>query len=334
MLTLTAASLVLLLSAGCLERKETITVHRDGKVDFVSDFEGDPGDFTGGDPLPTDELGWAVEDSVKKEDDKETRRRMAKLTVAAGKPLPDAYVRADDPLREIALRFPTDVKVEKRSDGVYYHFRRVYKGREHARYAVHQKVFQENEQIKALTGKNPEELTSDERRLILSGVRDAEAGKRAEFLIAGFEAMKDRWPQHYYLVARETLLDSFAQADLEPLVTLLGEPEAPGRDIKIDEYSKEWLARADEAVTEVLRSLGAREAEIGAFYAAVQKEEDRHAVTEDLGDETWSVQVNLPGELIAHNATKIEEGAPIWEFKGDGLHDRDQILMATSRAER
>lgn len=319
---------------GCLERKETITVHRDGRVEFLTEIEGDPADFEGGDALPNEEAGWSVEDGVKKENDKETKRRMAKMTVAEGKPLPDAYVDSDNPLHEIALRFPTEVKIEKRSDGVYYHFRRVYKAREHARYAIYQKAIQENEQLKSLAGKDPSELTDDERRTLVGALRDAEAGKRAEFLMAGYEAMKERWPQHYYLVARETLLTSFAQADIESLVTLLSQPEGPGRDLEIGARSEAWLKEADEAVVRALRELGAREPEIAAFYAAVQKEQDRRGVTEDIGDERWSVRVLLPGELIAHNAPKLDDGVPTWEFHAELLHDRDHVLMATSRVDR
>lgn len=327
-------ALGMFLIPGCLERKETITVHRDGRVEFLTELEGDPADFEGGDALPTEQSGWSVEDGVKKEGDKETRRRMAKLTVAEGKPLPDAYIDSDDPLHEIALRFPTEVKIEKRSDGVYYHFRRVYKAREHARYAIYQKAIQENEQLKALAGKDPSELTDDERRTLVGALRDAEAGKRAEFLWAGFEAMKERWPQHYYLVARETLLATFAHADIEPLVALLSQPEGPGRDLEIGARSEAWLKQADEAVVKALRELGAREPEIAAFYAAVQKEQDRRGITEDIGDETWEVRVLLPGDLIAHNAPKLDEGAPVWEFHAEALQDRDQVLMATSRVDR
>ena len=71
---LLALALALTIS-GCLERKETIRVARDGSVQMRVEWEGDPGDFSKGDTLPTQHTGWATEDEIVTDDEgKETAR--------------------------------------------------------------------------------------------------------------------------------------------------------------------------------------------------------------------------------------------------------------------
>ena len=55
-----------------------------------------------------------------------------------------------------------------------------------------------------------------------------------------------------------------------------------------------------------------------------------HSISEDLQDEAWEVYLELPGRLIGHNGDTIEDGMVKWEFGGNALCDRDQVLMATS----
>ena len=55
--------------------------------------------------------------------------------------------------------------------------------------------------------------------------------------------------------------------------------------------------------------------------------------TEDLSDEHWEVRVRMPGEVIAHNADKVENGELVWEFPALAIQDRDHKLKATSRVQ-
>ncbi len=120
-------ALVGALAGGCLERKETVRVGRDGSVELRVGITGDPDDFETGDALPERSAGWRVRDRDETDPRGRPRRhRVAAMRVEAGRPLPDAYTRPDDPQYDAALHFPTTITMKRRSDGTYYHFRRVY----------------------------------------------------------------------------------------------------------------------------------------------------------------------------------------------------------------
>ena len=55
-----SATVLALCLAGCLKRKETITIARDGRVQIALDFEGDTNDVENGDAMPSAASGWQV----------------------------------------------------------------------------------------------------------------------------------------------------------------------------------------------------------------------------------------------------------------------------------
>lgn len=328
--------LALLGLSGCLERKEKIKVQRDGGVEFQLQLEGDPGDFAAGDALPENHGGWQTHDETVKDDDgKEKQRREAKLRVPAGGELPDSFAAKDEPLYAAALKFPTTLRVERRADGTYYHFKRVYRGREQARYEYYRKALEKIDspvkRVQELAGKDPSELSDAERATLVNALRMLESLKMVEYVRGGTEALGDQWPQHYGLKLRQAALDTFERADVGPVLARLQEPPGPERDAAIDEFGKHLIETARKRLRETLRKLDVPAAQIEAFDAGYEREEQRRAVTEDLGDERWEVRLELPGELVAHNGDAIEDGNVVWIFDGEALMDRDVVLMATSR---
>ncbi|MBU0616972.1 MAG: hypothetical protein KKI02_04590, partial [Planctomycetes bacterium] len=166
-----------LLLPGCLERKETIRIDRDGSVQIRVELEGDPGDFAAGDALPDKHTGWKAQDEFETDDDgKEKQRRIATRRFAAGQPLPESYADPDDPQYGIALMFPTTLEIERRADGTYYHFKRVYEARAQARYTVHRELFKQIfKELDELAGKDPAELTDEQRTRLVEILRLLEA---------------------------------------------------------------------------------------------------------------------------------------------------------------
>ena len=61
MRTLPGLFLSCLILTGCLERRETLTVARDGSLTMEATFEGPLAEFNGAALLPSREGGWAVE---------------------------------------------------------------------------------------------------------------------------------------------------------------------------------------------------------------------------------------------------------------------------------
>lgn len=320
------------LLAGCLERKETIRVTRDGAVSMHVELEGDPGDFDAGDPLPEKDSPWRADETTEKDaDGKERRIRHADRHFAAGHELPDAYVEERDERYATALRFPTVVEIERKSDGTYYHLKRSYQARQSARYNVIRELeSQLFEEVKAFGGKDPAELSVEDRTKIVEALRKAESAKQVEFLQAGVSAMEKRWPQHYGLLVRSALLAQYEKTDAREIAELLARPQSEERDARINRFGERMLAEGRDAVRETLQKLDVPSREIEQFFAAVEVEERRRAVTEDIEDDRWEVRVELPGDLIASNATRIEDGVLIWSFGGRVILDRDHVLMATS----
>jgi len=319
---------------GCLERKETIRVHRTGAVNLEIEISGDPADFASGDALPEEAGGWTVKDETQTDErGRQTQKRTARMSVPAGRPLPETFALEDSPSAATALRFPTEVRIEKRPDGTYYHFRRVYEPREGARYEYYTHLFQESGAFKQIQGKDPADLTDEEREQLLRQLRVLEALKRCEFVRTAATSLERPWPQHYELLLRRALLNHFEQADLGPVLELLRQPQSEERDAQVNRYGEELVEASRDTLRAQLEELRVPRREIEAFFEAYDEEQARRAVTEDLGDERFRVRVELPGELVAHNGDSVDGGAVVWEFGGKALMDREHVLMATSRVE-
>jgi len=115
---------------GCLERKEMITVRSDLSVGIALEYSGTKDELAGPDAMPSDTNGWTIIRSVKKQGNEEKQVVEATAEFAAGAELPGTYAAAPGPF----LEFPTDVRVEKREDGDFVSFRRVYRPRAFARF--------------------------------------------------------------------------------------------------------------------------------------------------------------------------------------------------------
>ncbi len=327
----TVGALAMLL-AGCLERKETIRVHPDGAADVRLEFRGDVGDFSGGDALPSEESGWNVTSENLKSENKEERVLRADRTVKAGEDLPDSYAVSGDPEHEAALRFPGHVRVEKREDGTYYHFFREYQSREHQRFEHAKKLLGAEEKLGGLEG-DPAEMSDEQRATLLELLRGLEAHKRSEFVMAAARSIEE-WPQDYALRLRAALLDEFDRAPLEPLLALLSQEQSGARDERIDDIANDLFKDVDQRLDAELTELGVSRQQREKFEAAMDLQEARRAATEDIGDERFEVRIELPGEVILHNGKLSDDGFVTWEFDGQALYDRSELLMATSRVER
>lgn len=325
-----------LLVTGCLEREETIRVDRDGSVEMRVELNGDPGDFVAGDALPTEATGWEVQDRIETDEDgDDTQHRIAARKFRPGQPLPDSYVDPDDPQYGIAVMFPTTLNIERRRDGTYYHFKRVYESRAQARYSIHQELLKNQlDALKQLGGKAPEELTEEERQRVISVLRTLEALKQAEYVAAGVAALEEEWPQDYGLLLRRVLLDHFASADVAQVVELLGQPQSPERNDAIDAFGTELIESVRDVLRRQMQELRVPAAQVELFFTAYDEEEARRAVTEDIEDEAWEVRMELPGEIVAHNGTSVDGRFVVWEFPGKAMFDRDHVLMASSRVKR
>src|SRR5690606_9367588 len=126
--SLAACCAVAALIAGCVERKERITVFDDGFVEIVIEATGDSfEELEGPDPLPAPFAGWLVEFG-EREDERGNLLHLYTASRLFGprEPLPSNWALPSSAIASSAISFPTTVSVEQRRDGTWYHFRRVY----------------------------------------------------------------------------------------------------------------------------------------------------------------------------------------------------------------
>jgi hypothetical protein len=127
--------------------------------------------------------------------------------------------------------------------------------------------------------------------------------------------------------ARAAIAEFFdAHARPEQLEALLAEPPE-----EIERVSAELQASLDLAVAEAIA--GAGEADPRGAEAAIEPILDAMAaarrathITEDLGDESFTIRVRLPGEVLATDADEVVDGVAVWRFHGKELRDREQRL--------
>lgn len=295
-------AVLLLIAGGCIKRSEKITIFEDGRVVLETEIKGDPDDVYNGDAMPTADSGWQIDDHLETDSEgKKELTRQATREIAAGQALPSSYATAQSRLDTIALQFPTTVTIEHRADGTYYHFRRIYQRREFAMVQYLQDQAMESDEAQAITQKEPEDVTDEERMTLARIFVDIAAKRTATYMEQVGLEMQSQIPQHALLEARRRALAVYTSDELmKQLAGLLREDATDGG--LADKLEQDLNARVRRAATESLRELGVPSAAIDDFVERCTLANDAFEITEDLGDESWFVGVTMPGRIVAHNS--------------------------------
>ncbi len=323
--------LTVLAAAGCVERKERITIAADRSVTIELEYEGNPQELSTGDAMPLAECGWDVTLTTTKDDDEERQTLRAKRTFAPGAELPGDFAAGGDPDADLYLSFPTTLKTQRRGDGVYYHFRRVYTPRRWAYLSYWDDRLAD--EIKDLSDKPVEEMTQEERIQVARAIAGVEGYRHVEF--AG-EALKKAEPDlapHHRLLARRAILNAYEEVDWSGVVDRYMETPEEERDEYFEQASKRISREAHEALLRSLREeAGLDDSRITRFERAFDRARRYYDVTNSLGGHHFEVRVKMPGLVVAHNADKLDDnGEAVWEFKGNAFRDRPFELLVTSR---
>ena len=325
-----AAALVL---AGCIERKETITVEPDGTVVIEADFTtGMIEDLWEGDAVPLPAGGWIVVESSDVDDEgRETFRLEAEAAFPPDVDLPSSFAVPGDPDEDLYLRFPTTVTIEQRADGVYYHFHRRYAARSWARIqSLRERLLEEK--LKKLQGVPLEEIPLEDRMLAVRCYADFEAAKMLTFARAAFLEVTPDAPQDGWLAVHATIHARKRGIDAERIARLLDIEDGEERDQAFEQEAKLWeertLAWLEGAVREHC-GYGGRQME--DFLRRYERKKRYFEITEDLTDDAFEITVVLPGEIVGSNADATGRNRATWKFGGPRFRDQDLELMATSR---
>lgn len=321
-----------LLLAGCIERKETLVIHPDGGVDIDIEYRADSeAELYDGDAVPTLGRGWFVVESVEqRDDDRETFILTAEADFDPGEALPADYAAVRDPYPDTNLQFPTDVTFEQRRDGVYCHFRRTYQPRPWA--YLDQPRRQLTEHARQLEDTQPRNLSPAQRLELLNLIARFETMKIAGFARAAFDDVAPDAPQDLWLRMRRDILDAVESFDSRRLAELFAGDDDERNAAELEREERKLEQAALDAMRVVLSDthwFGA--GATGSFMDRYDRHKRYYAITEDLGDDAFEITVEMPGEIIAHNADDIAGNRVTWKFPGSFLRDNAHELMVTSR---
>lgn len=343
MFTRRLATLLVLLSlplASCVERKERIVVTPDGFVEMtVVHRSGDLVDLLEGDAIPDDDAGWATElrEEVR-EDGQIAHVFEARRTVLPGEALPSRYGSPKDRDAEQVLHFHTTLVVERRRDGVWYHFRRVYQPRRWAELGdlSESAPAKRLQQFGGLDGPDIPEETLDQ---LARALVDLQAERTLLLARRAFLAAAQRTPQDGWLRVREAMHRFASELDARAVVEQFQLATRIEHEAKRAEAIQKALRQLEGAVEERLHlamraECGFGASEMSTFLNALARERTESAITEDLADDDFEITVVMPGQIMGTNGRELPtpgESAVVWSFRGDKLFDRPIELLVTSR---
>lgn len=319
-------------SVGCLKRTERIQVSADGSVKVRLEYEGEPGDFNTLDALLSDKSGWHMERGVKQENGKEIITLHGERTFAPREDLPSAFSLPTDSNAGLTLQFPTTLVRERRADGIYLHFRRVYKPREWS-YVDYWSRMIVDDNIKKLGEKKPEELTHDERMQLIRALAGVEAMKQIEFAVRALREADPSIKQDHLLSARKAVLEVYEERiNWDELAKNLETMSGEDRDAEVERIANRVMDQARSAFVTSLRSSAKYDEErIAKFDAAFDRAKRYYDITNQQAAHAFEIRLSMPGEMVAHNGDKIDDGEAVWEFDGNAFRDRSYELMVTSK---
>jgi len=334
LILISAAALPILFATGCVKRKEIIIVKPDGAVTVTIDYGGDKSDFDKGDAMPSEQGGWKVSREDRTEENKkETVDLTAERTFKPGEELPGSYAAPNDPDANLYLKFPTTLTRERRKDGVYLHFRRVYAPREWA-YVQYWADEHIDDNIKKLGEKKPEELTHEERVQLIQRFAGVEAYKQIELAQRALKESDDKLKPDHWLLARRAMLTVYEEGvDWDAIARRVENLSEEERDQAFERESQRILGEARQAfVASLKRDAGYDADRIAKFDKAYERATKYYDITNNLSGHGFEIEVTMPGTIVASNADKTEDdGSVKWEFGGNAFYDRPYELMVTSR---
>ena len=296
-------ALMIIAAAGCIKRSETITIFEDGRLRLTAEIVGDPDDVYNGDAMPTAESGWQIEDRIETDSEgKKELTRTATRDIAAGAAIPDSYATPNSRLDLTALQFPTTVTIEHRDDGTFYHFRRTYHRREYSALQYWKDRIMESDEIKDITQTEPQELSDEQRARLAKALIDVEADQTAAYVEQTGLAMADVVSQEALLHARRGAVKVYkAGGLLDQVVQLLGQDDDKITR-EVERLEGELHEQVRQAIETALRDANLRKPVIDQFLERYELAREAFEITGDLSDESWFVEVTMPGRIIAHNS--------------------------------
>lgn len=332
---LSAAVLLFAGVPGCVERKERITVREDGTVHIVVRHESESiDDLVDGDALPDPAAGWVVDLRLEQQDDRSVHVHEAIAAFGPGAALPSRHGPPGDPLAGQMLAFPTTLVVEKRRDGVWWHFRRVYAPRRWAEWGALREspAARRLEEFADLdVDATPEQIESLTRGVVDVFVERQLLLARRALVEAVPSAPQDGWLRVTVAMGRFGR-EMDAAPDVRDLLFAMKERDESKRGPAVTAAVRKLEARVETGLEEVVRiECGISGRDLSTFRAALRRQRKEAEVTEDLADDRFEIVVEMPGTIMGSNSDSLLGSSARWSFDGEDLFDRPRELLVSSR---
>lgn len=324
--------MALFLACGCVEREEKIRIHEDGSANVSILFKADGWDELYPGRVPASSEGWRLTKTTATLADGKVKYNLsADKEFGPGVALPNTYAHDGLDDAHLHLVFETSLVTEKRDDGTYYHFQRVYKKRDWAHVALLKEIVPDN-RMRNLMKKDPKELPLFEREALLRGMTEVELYKKLAFARGAFLQVTPGLPgQDGWLKLFNEVLDLRASLDYRKLAQLLGREDATS-----DEALAEAADRFEQSILQNLQAglrmhCGYDETQEQSFFKRYHELEKGYRISEDIEGESFNIAIEMPGEIIGCNVKHVDGAKAVWEFTGKALKDRDHELLISSR---
>ncbi len=327
--------LMVAMLCGCLERKERIIVNADGSAEIRLIVEGeDENDITQGDRMPQAGGYWLVEKSTRETPEGKQIHRLAAIRqIPAGVDLPSSYAERSEPMEKAYLQFPSEITMEERVDGWYYHFHRTYEPRAYAQVGFLEDAVSEQASAFAAKQDSGQEIGLVEFKGISELLVKVAIGKIEIFARKAFLETCPNTPQDAWLAVHDALEELRKSADYDRLAVLIKNADQQDNsqlmEALADEFDKVTM---DTIISTLQTSPYVRDT--GAFRNRFSFHKKAYEITQDLGDDRFEVSVLMPGTIVSYNGDTKVNNVVTWTFPGKMLYDRTVELMVTSRVAR
>jgi hypothetical protein len=351
---------IFLFVPSCLENEEELEIHPDGSVDVVLSARGDLADLADGYPVPLEPPWRPASDDARRWREAiggdtgraATRERaaaaawpvanekgqpQAELSVeghfASVNDLPRSLVPPGEPYRTAYVERETSLAIERKPEGQVFVFQRTYRGFERARVDPLAKTVLPDEIQRKLDAK--EDLTEQERKQVAALIL-VEHERAAEVLVRdamlGLCTEGDLPTSELAGVLEEVRSASrslVTEARLDHLLELVRtDGEAAGKELV--NMEQEWRALLRGTLAEALAKRGVPETARNAAQYALEWQFTAFDHSSDVGDESFSLKVKMPGTIVSGNFASTADGVAHFRFDGRALQERDVVLRAVS----
>jgi hypothetical protein len=333
----TAAILLLAVAApaACIERKERITLHADGRVDMIVSADATDAADPDAPATPAADDGWLIEQALETRGEDEVPVVVASRSFEWGDALPAHYATGLEENDREPLRFPTAVAMEPVRGGTVYRFRRVYPPRPWAFVDYEYRRIVAALEKTVGEGEDAEDLTPAQRIEAIKAFVRGEAQKVEQFARQAFLDVTPDAPDEAWLLARSALRACLDEIDYGALEAAVREIEALAEGEEREERTRRELDRLRETMRDRLRA-GLREhagyggTRLRRFDQRYDFHERSFRLTDTLGAYRFTITLEMPGEIVASNADSVQGRTLTWQVAGDSMRDRTVELMATS----